>query len=112
MEDVFKDMSFVYYNDEVLATLSYDLFCNIALIRYFIYSKNLDFSNVKKLIKSVSGDLKNKKCNFLISFCDSKEEDMFSSLGFKHIDESTVYIEEENFLDTKYKNKKTYILAL
>lgn len=111
-EEILKNMSFIYYNDEVLATLSYELYCNIALIRCFVYTKDLEFLNLKKLFKSVGLNLKEKGYNFMISFSDVLEEEVFLSLGFKHIDESKVYIEEENFLDSKYKNKKTYLLAL
>ena len=65
--------------------------------------------NIQKCIRTNDienvGITKRHQTNCLMSFCLEDEEKVFSDLGFNHIDESLVYIEEEAFLDSKYKNR-------
>lgn len=111
-DDIIKNMSFIYSNDLILGTFSYEKYSNIGLVRCFVYSKDLELNNIKKLFKNVCINAKESNCNYLMSFCLEDEEKVFSDLGFNHIDESLVYIEEEAFLDSKYKNRKTYLFSL
>ena len=111
-DEILKNMSFIYLNDMTLGTLSYEKFCNIALVRCFVYSKDLNVVDIKKLFKNICIQAKDNNCEYLMAFALEEEEDVFLFLGFKHIDESKVYIEEESFLDSKYKNRKTYLFSL
>lgn len=111
-DEIFKNMSFIYLNDTILGTMSYEKYCNIALVRSFIYNKELNVIDIKKLFKNICMQAKENKCEYLMSFALDDEEEVFLFLGFKHIDESKVYIDEESFLNTKYKNRKTYLFSL
>lgn len=111
-DEILKNMSFIYMNDVILGTMSYEKYCNIALLRSFIYNRDLNIVDVKKLFKNICTQAKENSCEYLMAFSLEEEENVFLFLGFKHIDESKVYIEEECFLDSKYKNRKTYLFSL
>ena len=111
-DEIFKNMSFIYMNDVILGTMSYEKYCNIALLRSFIYNKDLNVVDIKRMFKNICTQAKENNCEYLMAFSLEDEEDVFLFLGFKHIDESKVYIEEESFLNSKYKNRKTYLFSL
>ena len=111
-EEILKNMSIIYYNDIILGTLSFEKFCNVGLIRYFVYVQDVDVVDVIKLFKNVCNKAIEEGCNSLMAFCLESEENIFVSLGFKHIEESLVYIEEESFLNSKYNQRKTYLFSI
>ena len=47
--------------DDIVGTISYEKFDNIALIRYFVFKKNITFNDLKILYNSLENELKEKE---------------------------------------------------
>ena len=48
-EEVLKNASILYLDDKIHGIISYELFFNYALIRYFVFKKNVDLMIIKEL---------------------------------------------------------------
>lgn len=111
-EDILKNMVFLYYED-VFGTISFEIFGKIALLRYFIYSDSISFSNVKKMFKNLCNNISYNKCEKIMCICDDSIKDVFIELGFNHLEEDLVFIDELSLSKSNnYKNKKAYIFSL
>lgn len=103
--DVLKNAVIVLDEKRVVGAVSYEIFSNYALVRYFIFQKTLKEDVVKKMFESLINKAKMENIDYLFSIILSSEvESLFKDLEFKVADKSKIFIDEQCFLKTKYKD--------
>ena len=63
-EDVLKNASVLYFDDKIYGIISYELFFNYALIRYFVFKRNVDEMIIKELFDSIEENINQKEFDF------------------------------------------------
>lgn len=109
--NIVKNGAVIFNKGEIDGVLSYEKFCQYGLIRYFVFKKNTDNNVIYKLFNHILEKVKNENIETLITLI-VKEEVMhlFYNLGFIDMDKKYFFIEENNILDTNFKD--TYLLKL
>ena len=106
-EDVLKNASILYLEDKIFGIISYELFFNYALIRYFVFKRNVDEMIVKELFDSIVESVSEKDVDFIFSLVNQQDIfELFSSLNFKEINKEEIFIEEQIFQKSKFKDTK------
>ncbi len=109
-EDVLKNASVLYLNDKIYGVISYELFFNYALIRYFVFKRNVDEMVVKELFDSIERSINKKEIDYIFSLVNQQDiYDLFTSLDFKEINKEDIFIEEQNYQNSKFKDTKLMI---
>ena len=78
-EDVLKNASVLYLDDKIYGIISYELFFNYALIRYFVFKRSVDEMIVKELFDSIEESVTSKDIDFIFSLVN--EIDEFNLIG-------------------------------
>lgn len=103
----------VLFNEEILGLISFSIYGKIGLIRYLVLKKLLnenDFSEVFNILKEIA---KEKNLHYLIVFLDNdKTIALFKNCGFACKDKEDIYIDEDAFLKSEYKDLEPLIYAL
>lgn len=91
--------------DEIIGILSFEEFGQLGLIRYFIFKKAVKEDIVIELLEEVSKKAKSKgiKC-FITLVMKDEIVNIFRSLGFVSIKSRDIFLDEENILDSKFKD--------
>lgn len=109
-EEVLENASVLYLDDKIHGIISYELFFNYALIRYFVFKRNVDEMVVKELFDSVEESVDKKEVDFIFSLVNQNDiYNLFSSLDFKEINKEDIFIEEQNYQNSKFKDTKLMI---
>ena len=109
-EDVLKNASVLYFDDKIYGIISYELFFNYALIRYFVFKRNVDEMIIKELFDSIEDNINQKEIDYIFSLVNQRDiYDLFSSLDFKEINKEDIFIEEQNYQNSKFKDTKLMI---
>lgn len=109
-EEVLKNASILYLDDKIYGIISYELFFNYALIRYFVFKRNVDEMVVRELFDSVEESVDKKEIDYIFSLVNEGDiYNLFSSLDFKEINKDDIFIEEQNFENSKFKDTKLMI---
>lgn len=109
-EEVLKNASILYLNEEISGLISYELFFNYALIRYFVFKKTVDEMVIKELFDSIVDSINEKDIEYIFSLVNQTDIfNLFSSLDFKEVNKEDIYIEEESYDNLKYKDTKLMI---
>ena len=109
-EEVLKNASVLYLEDKIYGIISYELFFNYALIRYFVFKRNVDEMIVKELFESVEENVNKRDVDYIFSLVNQGDiYNLFSSLDFKEISKDDIFIEEQNFENSKFKDTKLMI---
>ena len=109
-EEVLKNASVLYLEDKIYGIISYELFFNYALIRYFVFKRNVDEMIVKELFESVEENVNKRDIDYIFSLVNQGDiYNLFSSLDFKEISKDDIFIEEQNFENSKFKDTKLMI---
>ncbi len=102
-DEILSKAILVLDNSNLVGCVSYEIFTDIGLIRYFVFKKVLSESLIKELFleleKSASLDGINK------IFCvvnNDNIENLFSSLDFKFVNRDIVFIDEQSFTDLEF----------
>ncbi|XMB67570.1 hypothetical protein RI065_03335 [Mycoplasmatota bacterium zrk1] len=104
-DDVVENASVLFEDDKVLGILSYEKFTNYGLIRYFIFKSVISNEHIFELLNDVIESARSNDIDSLFSVINKKEiENFFGELGFDKVDKSKFVIDEENFLDSQYKD--------
>lgn len=104
-EDVVENASVILDDETILGLLSYEKFTNFGLIRYFIFKSVISNENILDLFNDVIDSARMDEIDTLFSVIKKKEvEGFFGELGFNKVDKTKFVIDEENFLDSKYKD--------
>ena len=105
-----KNASVLYLEDKIYGIISYELFFNYALIRYFVFKRNVDEMIVKELFESVEENVNKRDIDYIFSLVNQGDiYNLFSSLDFKEISKDDIFIEEQNFENSKFKDTKLMI---
>lgn len=109
-EEVLKNASVLYLDDKIHGIISYELFFNYALIRYFVFKRNVDEMVVKELFDSVEESVNRKEIDYIFSLVNQTDiYDLFTSLDFKEISKDDIFLEEQNYQNSKFKDTKLMI---
>lgn len=104
-EDVVMNASVLLDDEKILGLLSYEKFTTYGLIRYFIFKSIISNEHIVELFDDVIDSARLDNIQTLFSVINKEEvEKFFGELGFNKVDKSKFVIDEENFLDTKYKD--------
>lgn len=112
LESKIVDNCQVLLNDknDIVGTISFEKFNNYALIRYFVFKRNVDVNDLKLLYNNLEKDL--KKMNIIKTFAIINSEEVkrvFEWLDFLKIDKEKVFFDETIFSKTSYKDNDVYI---
>lgn len=109
-EEVLKNASILYLDNKIHGVISYELFFNYALIRYFVFKRNVDEMVVKELFDSVEESVNRKEIDYIFSLVNQSDiYDLFTSLDFKEINKEDIFLEEQNYQNSKFKDTKLMI---
>ena len=106
-EAVLKNASVLFLDNKISGIISFESFYNYALIRYFVFKRNTDVTAIKELFESIEERIRNNEIEYVFSLINQDEiYDLFLSFGFSEVDKDDVFLEEQNFLKTKFKDSK------
>lgn len=109
-EEVLKNASVLYLENKIFGIISYELFFNYALIRYFVFKRSVDDMIVKELFDSVVESVSNDEIDYIFSLVNQSDiYDLFTSLDFKEVNKDDIFIEEQNYQNSKFKDTKLMI---
>lgn len=104
------DNASIIYDEKIIGTISYEVFGNMGLIRYFVFRKEAHIDYIIKLIETVHLKAKQKGIEILFSMANDDEVSLFfKNLGFMEYNRKRVYLEEEKLDNTKYKDVKIMV---
>lgn len=104
-EEIVRNASIIVDQDLVVGAISYEKFGLYGLIRYFIFKKTVSDYYVTLLMQNLEKKAYSDGITCLFSIILDKEvEDLFFELEFEVMDKNKIFIEEERFSDSKYKN--------
>lgn len=96
-------------NEDIIGLISFEVFNNYGLIRYFIFKKIIDEISLEALFKNLLKKAKNRKVAKLFSFVHNEvTSPIFDFLGFTQIDKGSVYLEEKKFESIYNQNAFVY----
>ncbi len=91
--------------DKIVGCISFEEFSDKGLIRYFVFKKVLSLEYLEELLKGLEDNAKDRGLKMLVCIAEcSQIEELFKSLDFKEIQESKIFINEENVLNTNFKS--------
>ena len=106
-EEVLQNASVLYFEDRIYGIISYELFFNYALIRYFVFKRNVDEMIVRELFDSIVESVSERDVDFIFSLVNQQDIfNLFASLNFKEINKEEIFIEEQIFQKSKFKDTK------
>lgn len=109
-EEVLKNASILYLENKIFGIISYELFFNYALIRYFVFKRSVDEMVIKELFEAVVDSVSNAEIDYIFSLVNSNDiYNLFSSLDFKEVNKEDIFIEEQNYQNSKFKDTKLMI---
>lgn len=99
--------------NDIVGTISYEKYDNLALIRYFVFKRNIEYNDLIELYNNLENELKQYNIKNTIAIINSLEvKEVFSFLGFTKIDKDKVFFDETVFSKTNYKDNDVYIKKL
>lgn len=109
-EEVLKNASILYLENKIYGIISYELFFNYALIRYFVFKRSVDEMVVKELFDSVVESVNEQKIEYIFSLVNQSDiYDLFTLLDFKEVNKEDIFIEEQSYQNSKFKDTKLMI---
>lgn len=106
IEDELFENAIIILNDEeeVVGMITFEMFRNKALIRYFIFDKEVEEQYLIEMYQKFFENLKNKDINrVFVIINDDNIKQMFNDLGFKEYNKEHFYLTEGTILNSKYK---------
>lgn len=106
-DEVLLNASLLYDDNEISGAIAFEKFHAYALVRYFIFKRHVDADVIKELFFSLEDSAKEKQMKFIFSVVTTTDiEELFKSLSFNEVDKEKVFIDEEMFINSKFKNTK------
>ena len=112
IENHIVDNCHVLLNDkeDIMGTISYEKYDQYALIRYFVFNKNIYYEDLLSLYNSLEKELKDLNISKAIAIINSEEvKEVFMFLKFEKTDKEKVYFDETIFTQTNYKDNDVYV---
>jgi N-acetylglutamate synthase-like GNAT family acetyltransferase len=102
-DQVMENASILLDENRIMGLLSFEVFENRGLIRYFIFQKQISEDDIVRLFNDVLKNASSQNINELIAIAIKKDvRDVFNSLGFTEIDHRYVFIGEEPLRTTEF----------
>lgn len=82
-EEILKKAVFISKKDEIYGVVSYEIIENYALIRCFVYKRNIDMDLLKELFSLLEEKIIKNNIYYILSLVENEQLfSLFSSLGF------------------------------
>ena len=79
-DEVLKNASVLYLDEQIYGIISYELFFNYALIRYFVFKRNITNNDLYELYLSLENELINKNIDYSIAIINNESvEEVFKN---------------------------------
>jgi N-acetylglutamate synthase-like GNAT family acetyltransferase len=109
-EKILKNASILYLDGQIFGLISYESFFNYALIRYFVFKRNVDEMIIKELFTSIEDSIIKDDIEYIFSLVNQDEIlDLFESFAFEEVNNEDIFIEEQNYQKSKFKDTKLMI---
>ncbi|MDE6945712.1 MAG: hypothetical protein K2P14_00870 [Anaeroplasmataceae bacterium] len=104
-EKILNNACIAFDEDKIVGCISFEEFSNKGLIRYFVFKKVLSLDYLEMLLNALEDSAKSKGITMLVCIAEcSQIEELFKSLEFKGIEQSKIFINEENIYNTNFKS--------
>ncbi len=104
-ESILQNACIAYDEDKIVGCISFEEFSDKGLIRYFVFKKMLSLEYLEELLRVLEDHAKEIGLKMLVCIAEcSQIEELFQSLEFKTIQESKIFINEENVSNTNFKS--------
>lgn len=104
-EDLFNNAVIIADDEEIFGMITYEIFRQKALIRYFVFDKDVEEKYLLEMYEKFFQNLLSKNIQKVFVIINNEVvEKMFCDLGFKEFPKELFYLTEESILETKYKN--------
>lgn len=112
-EELFPRAILIENNDEVLGMITYEMFRKKALIRYFIFEKDLADELILQMYEMFFANLRKQNIwEVYVIVNNPNLTDIFANLGFKEYPKENFFLTEECILNTKYKNATVMVFEI
>lgn len=106
-ETILKNAIIAIEDGKIVGCISFEIFYDKGLIRYFVFKKMLEAVFLERLLLKLENKALIEGVDTLVSIAEGEQiERLFKSLGFNDINESNIFINEENIKNTNFKNSK------
>lgn len=104
-EELFPKAILIEAKDEILGMITYEMFRKKALIRYFIFEKDLAHELILQMYEMFFANLRKQNIKEVYAIVTNPNlSEIFTHLGFKEYPKENFFLTEECILNTKYKN--------
>ena len=106
-DEVLKNAIILFLDDKIHGMISYESFFNYALIRYFVFKRGVDEMIIKELFDTMEELILENDIEYIFSLVNQNEVfDLFTNLKFEEVNKDDVFIEEQNFQKSKFKDTR------
>lgn len=103
-DQILSNACIAYEENKIVGCIAFEEFCEKGLIRYFVFKKVLSIDYLEQLLRALEKNAIQKGLRTLVCIAECNQiEELFQTLGFKPIQTSSIFINEENVLDTNFK---------
>lgn len=103
-DQILSNACIAYEDQKIVGCIAFEEFSEKGLIRYFVFKKVLSMDYLEQLLAALEKSAQEKGIQMLVCIAEcSQIEELFQSLGFVPIQKSTIFINEENVLETNFK---------
>ena len=111
-DDVVLNTVAIIDDDKVLGSVSFEIYDSNALIRYFVFKRNIDNTYINNMIEKLCALARNKNISNIVCIADSKVVyDLFLEFGFVEI-EDNIFINEDKKSNSNYSNAEFLIKSI
>lgn len=104
-EDLFENAVIILNDEEIVGMITFEMFRNKALIRYFIFDRDVEEEYLVEMYEKFFENLKQKNMNKVFVIINNENiKQMFINLGFDEFPKESFFLTEETILNTKYKD--------
>lgn len=104
-ETILNNACLAFDEGKIVGCISFEEFSNKGLIRYFVFKKVLSLEYLELLLSKLEETAKEKGINCLVCIAEcSQIEELFKSLDFNLVDSRSIFINEDNILNTGFKS--------
>jgi len=104
-EELFPKAILIEAKDEILGMITYEMFRKKALIRYFIFEKDLAHELILQMYEMFFANLRKQNIKEVYAIVTNPNlSEIFTHLGFKEYPKENFFLTEECILNTKYRN--------
>lgn len=106
-DEILKNAIILYSDNKIHGIISYESFFNYALIRYFVFKRGVDEMIVRQLFDTIEESILDNDIEFIFSLVNQNEIfDLFTSLKFEEVNKDDVFIEEQCYQKSKFKDTR------